>query len=253
MNVWFIGAGPGAPDLITVRGRTILESADIVIYAGSLVSTEMLGWVRSDAEVHDSSALDLGEVTSIYKSKADQKGVIARLHTGDPAIYGAIQEQIDFCVEHSIPWEIVPGVSSVFASAAAAGRELTLPGVTQTLTIGRIAGRTPVPEGEDLQTISAHGGSLALLLSVSRISEVAEALRTRYGADAPVCVVYRASWPEETVVRGTIDTIAERVAEAGITRQAIILVGKALASASGEYEPSKLYDSSFSHGYRSAK
>ena len=253
MKVCFIGAGPGAPDLITVRGKRILESADIVIYAGSLVSAEMLTWARTDAVVLDSSKLDLAAVVSVYTDNAGRDGTIARLHTGDPAIYGAIQEQIDHCVEHSIPWEIIPGVSSVFASAAALGRELTLPGITQTLTIGRIAGRTSVPERENLETIGAHGGSLALLLSVNRIADVVESLRSNYSPDTPVSVVYRATWDDEKIVRGTIDTIVERVTEAGITRQAIILVGKALASAKGEYDRSKLYDSDFSHGYRGSR
>lgn len=248
MKVYFIGAGPGAPDLMTLRGKRLVEEARVVIYSGSLVNPEILRWAAGTGEIHDSSAMSLGEVTEVYHRYADEEGIIARLHTGDPAIYGAIQEQIDYCDTKGIPWEVIPGVSSVFASAAALGRELTLPGVTQTVTIGRIAGRTPVPDRERLESIACHGGTLALLLSVSRIQEVVDRLVPIYGTDTPAAVVYRASWPDQKIARGTLGTIVEEAT--GITRQAIILVGHAVGA--HDYEASKLYDSGFSHGYRRA-
>lgn len=252
MKVYFVGAGPGAVDLITIRGKHLIEQADVVIHAGSLVNPDLLRWARSDAQMLDSSGMELGAILSVYSVHAKRHGTIVRLHTGDPSVYGAIQEQIDFCVASGIPWEVVPGVSSVGAAAAAVGREFTLPGISQTLVVTRIAGRTPVPEREDLASLAQPGASMALLLSVQQIDRVCEKLSAGYPPDTPVAVVYRASWPDEQVVRGTLATIADAVREAGITRQAVVLVGKAMDAGPDEYSRSKLYDASFSHGYRSA-
>jgi precorrin-4/cobalt-precorrin-4 C11-methyltransferase len=194
--------------------------------------------------------MELGAILSVYSVHAKRDGIIARLHTGDPSVYGAIQEQIDFCTASGIPWEVVPGVSSVGAAAAAVGREFTLPGISQTLVVTRLAGRTPVPEGEDLAALAAAGASMAILLSVQQIDRVCEKLSAGYAPETPVAVVYRASWPDEQVVRGTLASIASAVKEAGITRQAVVLVGKAMDAGPDEYSRSKLYDASFSHGYR---
>ena len=252
MKVYFVGAGPGAADLITIRGKRLIEEADVVIYAGSLVNPDLLRFARSDARKLDSSGMDLTAVLSVYSVHAKRSGSIVRLHTGDPSVYGAIQEQIDFCIASGIPWEVVPGVSSVGAAAAAVGRELTLPGISQTLVVTRVAGRTPMPEREDLSSLAQPRASMALLLSVQQIDRVCEKLSDGYPADTPVVVVYRASWPDEQVVRGTLETIADAVKAAGITRQAVVLVGKAIDAGPDEYSRSKLYDASFSHGYRSA-
>lgn len=247
MNVYFVGAGPGDPDLITVRGRRLIEEADIVIYAGSLVSPDQLKWTRDGAEIHDSASMTLEEVTAVYERNRNREGCIVRLHTGDPSVYGAIMEQIDWCREHGIGFEIVPGVSSASAAAAALELEYTLPGVSQTLILSRIAGRTKVPEKESLARLGEIGASLCLFLSVQAIDRVAEELVPHYGRQAPVAVVYRASWPDQRVIRGTLETVVELVKESGIDRQALIIVGRALDS---PYERSKLYDAEFSHGYR---
>lgn len=250
MKVYFIGAGPGAPDLITLRGKMIVESADLIIYAGSLVNPEILAWSRPGVPTYDSAGMDLEAVLDLYRVNADAEGTIARLHTGDPSIYGAVQEQIDFCVGAGIPWEVVPGVSSATAAAASIGREFTLPEVSQTLIVTRIAGRTPVPEAEDLAILAASRASMAILLSIGRIEDVCRKLAVHYPTETPAAVVYRASWPDERIVRGTLADIAAKVRAEGITRQAIILVGKAVGAGPGEYARSKLYDSSFSHGFR---
>ncbi len=247
MRVCFIGAGPGDPELLTVRGLSRIGEADIIVYAGSLVNPALLQHARRGAEVLDSASMTLEQVTDVYRRHSAEPGLIARLHTGDPSIYGAVQEQIDFCREAGIPVEVVPGVSSMSAAAAALEQELTLPGISQTVILSRAAGRTPVPGGEDLARLAATGSTLALFLSVQRIREVADTLMTALPTDTPAAVVYRASWPEQTILRGTLSTIAAVVREAGIDRQAVVIVGKVL---SGAYERSQLYDPGFSHGFR---
>jgi len=247
MIVYFIGAGPGDPDLITVKGSRLLAKADTVIYAGSLVSPEILSWCREGAEILDSSGMDLEEVTAVYAAGKEREGIIVRLHTGDPSLFGAIQEQMDFLRREGILFEIVPGVSSFQAAAAALEQELTLPGVSQSLIITRGAGRTPVPEKEDLAVLAASRATMALFLSISFIEQVTEKLMTSYPADTPAAVVYRASWPDQKILRGTLETLPALVREKGITRQALIFVGDVLRQ---EYELSKLYDPAFSHGWR---
>ena len=255
MKVVFVGAGPGAPDLITVRGRDFLSRADIVIYAGSLVNPELLAYAPEAAEIYNSAPMDLDEVTAVYLRNREAGGIIVRLHTGDPSLYGAVQEQIDFCKDAEIPFEVVPGVSSFFAAAAALGQEFTLPGVSQSLILTRLAGRTPVPDSEDLAELARHRTSMAVFLSAGNLDGVVEKLKTGYPEDTPAAVVYRASWPDQKIVTGNLADIAGKCAEAGITRQALVLVGNVLEAGmgSGSYEKSKLYDPGFSHGYRAGR
>lgn len=252
MKVYFIGAGPGDPELITVRGQRILGEADIIIYAGSLVNPEVFAGNEGKAEIYDSASMNLDEVTSLYERQRKREGTIVRLHTGDPSLYGAIQEQIDFLKEKNIPFEVVPGVSSFSAAAASLGQEYTLPGVSQTLIISRISGRTKTPESEDIGALAKYGASMVLFLSVGSIEDAVKKLKEGYPEETPAAVVHRASWKDEKIVLGTIATIAEKVREAGITRQALILVGDVLRARTekGTYEKSKLYDKKFTHGYR---
>ena len=249
MKVYFVGAGPGRPDLITVRGRDLLEKADIVIYAGSLVSPEHLAFCRESCRKMDSAQMNLDDVTGVYLAEKDKEGIIVRLHTGDPAVYGAIQEQMDFLSSRGIPFEVVPGVSSFQAASAVLGRQFTLPGVSQTVILTRVEGRTAVPEHENLETLAASRATMVLFLSVDKAAEVQRRLEPFYGADTPVAVVYRATWEDEQIFTGRLDNLAKLVEENNIRRHALIVVGRVLDS---DYEKSKLYDAAFSHGYRKA-
>ena len=250
--VVIVGAGPGDPDLITVAGRKALEEADLVVYAGSLVSRDMLTWTRPEAEAVDSAGLDLDEITGRLIEGYNQGLRVVRLHTGDPALYGAIREQFEALNAAEVPFRIIPGVTAAFAAAAALGLEYTLPEISQTLILTRTAGRTPVPEGEELAKLAASGASLAIYLSAGLAEKVSAALVPAYGADAPVAVVYRASWPDQKILMTTAAGLAEDMAGADLNRQAVILVGRALtAQLKDETAPkSKLYDAEFSHGYR---
>ncbi len=246
--IYFIGAGPGDPDLITVKGSRLIAGADVVIYAGSLVNPALLEGCRDGAEIHDSSGMRLEDVLEVMFRAWRQGKTVARLHTGDPAIYGAVQEQMDALAEKGIPFQVIPGVSSFFAAAAAVPRELTLPGVAQTVILTRLEGRTPVPEGESLRDLARHGCTMCIFLSVSQMGRVAEELTGGgYPPDTPVVVVEKASWPGQKVVKGTIENIVGLMKEADITRQALIMVGKVF---SGDYQRSRLYDGDFSHGFR---
>ncbi len=249
MRVAFIGAGPGDPELITRKGARLLGEADVVVYAGSLVNPALLGLARPGTPAYDSAGMTLEEVLAVYEERRAEPGLIARLHTGDPAMYGAIQEQLDYCEASGIETEVVPGVSSVFAAAAALRRELTLPGLSQTLILTRAAGRTPVPEAERLSTLASHGATMAVFLSAGLLEGLVAELLPSYGPDAPVRVVHRASWPDERVISGTLADIAGKAA--GLGGQAMILVGRVL-DPGDEYERSRLYDPGFSHGRRSA-
>ncbi len=248
MKVAIVGAGPGDPELITVKGRRLLEAADIIIYAGSLVNPELLAFVRLGIPIRDSSGMTLEEIVAIYAENADKDGLIVRLHTGDPSLYGAIQEQIDFCAGHDIPVEVVPGVSSVFAAAAALKRELTLPGLSQTLILTRAVGRTPVPEAEGLVKLGAHGATMAIYLSATLIAELVRELMSSYGADCPVRLVHHASWPDQKIIEGTLADIETKAA--GLGGQAMILVGHVLDPSVSGYGRSRLYDPEFSHRCR---
>jgi len=250
--VYFIGAGPGAPDLITVRGRAIIEQADLVLYADSLVQASVAGLARKPtARIVGSAELHLAQLVALMVEAAQAGQVVARVHTGDPALYGAIHEQMAALDEHGVPYAIVPGVTAAFAAAARLGVELTVPELTQTVILGRVAGRTSVPEREALPALAAHGASLALYLSIDQIERVVAELLAggAYTPATPVAVVYRATWPDEQVITGTLANIAAAVRAAGYTRHALILVGPALRPGRA-VAPSRLYDASFGHGYR---
>ncbi|MDY3297065.1 precorrin-4 C(11)-methyltransferase [Selenomonas sp.] len=248
--VHIVGAGPGDPELITRKGARLLAEADVVIYAGSLVNPALLDLCKEGAEIHDSAGMTLDDVLAVVDA-AEAKGLTTvRLHTGDPAVYGAIQEQMDAWRKKGISYDVTPGVSSCFAAAAALRQEYTLPGISQTLIITRGAGRTPVPEPERLKSLAQHGATMCIYLSVSMIDEVAnELVAGGYEPTTPIAVVQRASWPDEQIVRGTLADIAEKVQAAGITRQAMIVVSRCLDA---DYDLSRLYAPEFSHGYRQA-
>ena len=249
--VYIVGAGAGDPELITVKGQRLLRDADVVIYAGSLVNPELLKTCKASAEIYNSATMTLPEVLAVIES-ADAAGKnIVRLHTGDPAIFGAIQEQIDALAQKNISVEIVPGVSSFLAAAAALKQELTLPSVTQTVIITRIAGRTPVPERESLTELARHHSTLCIFLSVNFIAEVVDDLTAAgLSEDTPVAVVARASWADEKIIRGTLKNIAALVNAENIDRTALIIVGECL---NRRYQNSQLYSPNFSHGFRHAK
>lgn len=244
--VYFIGAGPGDVDLITVKGRSILEKADVVIYAGSLVSNKHLDFCKDGCKFYNSASMTLDEVIDVIKES--KNSLVVRLHTGDPSIYGAIKEQMDELEKLGINYEVIPGVSSFTAAASVIKKEFTLPSVSQTVILTRVEGRTPVPEKEDLEKLASIGVSMALFLSVSMIDKVVEKLKKGYKrGDVPVAVVFRATWDDESYILGTLDDIAQKVKEAGITKCAQILVGDFIDC---DYEKSLLYDKSFSHMFR---
>jgi precorrin-4/cobalt-precorrin-4 C11-methyltransferase len=252
-EVIFVGAGPGDPELITVKGLQALREADVVIFAGSLVNPALLREVRPGAAVHDSAPLTLEQVLElIFRAVAEGKRVV-RLHTGDPSIYGAIQEQMEALSGRGIPCRVIPGVTAAFAAAASLKQELTLPGVSQTVILTRIEGRTAVPEKERLHRIAALGATVCLYLSVGLIEEVVAELLAggAYRPETPAVVVSRTGWEDELTIEGSLSDIAARVAAAGINRQAVIIVGEVLAARhEGVPERSKLYDPEFGHGYR---
>ncbi len=245
--VVFLGAGPGDPELITLKGRRLLDTADVVVYAGSLVNVALLDGIK--AACHDSAALDLEAIMGLLAQGYRDGLRVVRLHTGDPAIYGAIREQMQWLDSHQIPYEVVPGVSSAFASAAALKVELTVPEVTQTVIFTRQAGRTPVPERESLRNLARAQASMCIFLSVSLIGTVvADLIEGGYPAQTPIAVVEKASWPDQQIVRGTLADIAETIKGSQIKKTAMIVVGPALSQESTVV--SKLYDAAFSHEYR---
>ena len=246
-KVYFIGAGPGDPDLITVKGKKIVEKADIIIYAGSLVNKDIIACHKDGAEIYNSAVMNLDEVMEVTVKGIKDNKTVARVHTGDPSIYGAIREQMDILDEHGIEYEVIPGVSSFVASAAAIKKEFTLPDVSQTVICTRLEGRTPVPEGESLESLASHKASMAIFLSVQMIDSVVERLGRYYEKETPVAVIQKATWPDEKIVQGTLENIAELVKKEKITKTAQILVGWFMGD---EYSKSKLYDKSFTHEYR---
>lgn len=248
--IHIVGAGPGDPELITRKGARLLSEADVVIYAGSLVNSALLDLCKEGAAIHDSASMTLDEVLAVIDAAEQQGKTTVRLHTGDPSVYGAIQEQMDAFKKRGYDYDVTPGVSSCFATAAALKQEYTLPGISQTLIITRGAGRTPVPEAESLKALAAHGATMCIYLSVSMMDDVAkELIAGGYEPSTPVAIVQRASWPDEKIVRGTLSDIGEKVQEAGITRQAMIVVSRCLDA---DYDLSRLYAPEFSHGYRKA-
>jgi precorrin-4/cobalt-precorrin-4 C11-methyltransferase len=260
MKVYFIGAGPGDPELLTLKAKKILEESDIIIYAGSLINRDILKFVRKDAALHDSSTMDLEEILKIYTEAKKTQRTVARIHSGDLSLYSALQEQLDWCEQEGIDAEVIPGISSFQAAAATLKRELTLPGVSQTLILTRISGRTKVPPREDLEQLAKTKATMAIFLSIQEIERVVDQLKNGYGEDTPVAVVEKASWPEERKIIGTLGTISKKVKEAGIKRQALIIIGDVLGGdvLKGDvhgkaYQKSKLYDANFEHGFRKKK
>ena len=223
--VYFIGAGPGDVDLITVKGRDILSIADVVIYAGSLVSEEHIKFCKEGVEIHNSASMNLEQVLKVMEDREAEGKLIVRLHTGDPTIYGAIKEQMDELHKRNIQYTVIPGVSSFTAAAASIQKEFTLPSVTQTVILTRVEGRTPVPESESLEKLASIGASMAIFLSIGMIDKVVEKLRKGYGRNVPIAVVERATWEDERSIIGTLDDISEKVKAANITKCAQILVG----------------------------
>lgn len=245
--VVFLGAGPGDPELITLKGRRLLDQADLVVYAGSLVNAALLDGIS--AACHDSASMDLEEIMRLLAHGYQSNQRVVRLHTGDPSIYGAIREQMQWLDQQAIPYEVVPGVSSAFAAAAALKKELTVPEITQTVIFTRQAGRTPVPEPESLRNLARAQATMCIFLSVSMIDRVVDDLTAGgYPAATPVAVVERASWPDQQILRGTLADIADTVRKSQVKKTAMIVVGPALAEESRI--ASKLYDAGFSHEYR---
>lgn len=245
-----VGAGPGAPDLITVRGARLLAEADIVIYAGSLVNPELLALCKPSCEVYNSASMTLEETIAVLVSAEESGKTSVRLHTGDPALYGAIAEQMEALNRAGLSYDVVPGVSSLFGATAALRTELTQPDVSQSLIITRVAGRTPVPEGEGLRRLAEHGCTMALFLSAGLLDRAQEELVAGgYDAETPAAIVYRATWPDEAVYGCTVGTLATCAAQHGINRTALVLVGEVLEAQGSR---SKLYDPQFAHGYRGA-
>lgn len=249
--IHFIGAGPGGEDLITVRGARLLGEADVIIYAGSLVNPALLKYKREGCVVHDSAGMTLEEVLSVMRETEAAGGDTVRLHTGDPALYGAIREQMDELDRLGLAYDVTPGVSAFSGAAAALQAEYTLPEVSQSVIITRMAGRTPVPEGEQLRKLAAHGCTMVLFLSIGLLEQVEEELLAGgYAPDTPAAIVYKATWPEERVYRCTVATLAQTAREHHVTKTALITVGGFLGD---QYERSKLYDPGFTHGYREGK
>lgn len=246
----FVGCGPGDPDLITVKAKKIIQRAEVVVYSGSLIPKEIVSMCKK-AKLYDASKMVRGEITDVLLSGARARRRTVRLHDGDPTIYGAIREQIDALASKGVKSQIIPGVTSFLASAAALGAQLTLPGVTQTIIVTRAEKRTRVPKKEQIRSLAGHGATMIFYLSVHLLSDVvSEALAGGYKKKTPAAVVYRASWKDQKIIVGTLADIAKKVRAAQITRTAIIVIGDAVAPTS--YEFSRLYDASFGHGYRKA-
>nr|PID82690.1 MAG: precorrin-4 C(11)-methyltransferase [Clostridiales bacterium] len=245
--VFFIGAGSGDPELITIKGKKLIDSADVIIYAGSLVNEEVLNGRKEGAKVYNSANMSLEDVVEVVKEAHSKGQNVARVHTGDPSIYGAHREQMIEFAKLGIEYEIVPGVSSFLAAAASLKREYTLPGVTQTVIITRMEGRTKVPELESIERLSTHNATMAIFLSVGMIEELQKKLATSYPLTTPVAVVYKASWEDEEIIISDLEHIAGKVIEKGITKTALVLVGEFL---NDKFDYSKLYDKKFTHEYR---
>ena len=250
--VYFVGAGTGAVDLITVRGMRLLEKADVIIYAGSLVNPELLQYANKDCEIHDSAKLTLEEVLTIIQKAETYGKITVRLHTGEPSIYGAVREQMDELDRLGISYESCPGVSACFGAAASLNLEYTLPGISQSLIITRMEGRTKVPEKESIESFAAHQASMAIYLSTGMLKELSERLVAGgYRKETPAALVYKATWPEEEAYICTIETLYDTAKEHGITKTALVLVGDVITHQN--YKKSRLYAADFSTEFRQAK
>ncbi|MCK9419549.1 MAG: precorrin-4 C(11)-methyltransferase [Nitrospirae bacterium] len=248
-KIIFVGAGPGDPELITVKGRKALDSADVVIYAGSLVNPALLDGIK--AEIHDSANMDLGAIIAIMRTAVENGRSVVRLHTGDTSFFSAISEQIERLRELNIPYEVIPGVSSAMAGAAVLGQELTIPEISQTVIFTRMEGRTPVPALERLGSLASHRATMAIFLSVGMIEKVRDELLQGYPPDTPVVIIEKATWPDQKVIRGALTDIVFLVKDAGIRKTALIYVGESLrASEASLGKESKLYHKDFKHEYR---
>jgi len=254
-KVWFVGAGPGDPDLITVKGRDLIAGADAILFAGSLVSQATTRWAPEGCEIQDSKGMTLEQITQWLINHGRERQQVVRLQTGDPSLYGALIEMVQPLDAAGIEVGIVPGVSSAFAAAAAGVESLTLPEITQTVILSRIEGRTPMPEGESLAELASHHSTLCLFLSITLLHKVQEGLLAAgWAKESPILVVQKASWPgEERIIRGTLENIKQRCQDEGISSQAMIIASPTLGAREwSELKRSKLYDSSFSHRFRQA-
>lgn len=253
-KVWFVGAGPGDPELMTVKAMRLLQQADAVLFAGSLVSDATTQWCKADCEIADSKGMTLDEINQWLIDRAQQDKTVIRLQTGDPGLYGALIEMVQALDDAGVAVEVVPGVSSAFAAAAAAVESLTLPEVTQTVILSRAEGRTPMPDGESLENLLSHHATVCLFLSITLLKRIqAAALQCGWHPDAPALVVQKASWPEQKIVRGTISNIRDLCIENDITSQAMIILSPTLGARKWpELKKSKLYDAEFSHRFRKA-
>ena len=250
-KVYFVGCGPGDPELITIKAKKLIQKADVLVYSGSLIPKSILNFCKKGKQ-HDASKLVREEIFEILKKNSKKGKLVVRLHDGDPAIYGAIREQIDNLEKQKISSIVVPGVTSFLASSAALGTQLTLPGVTQTIIITRAESRTKVPKREKISELAKHKATMIFYLSIHLISDIVkQSVLGGYKKSTPVAVVYRASWDDQKIITGTLDDIAKKVLKEKITRTAIIIIGDVVKPTSYEY--SKLYDKTFSHGYRKAK
>jgi len=247
MKVYFIGAGPGDPELITVKGKKIIEMSGYCIYAGSLVNPDILKYCSKDTRIFDSASMSLDEIINLIEEAKEDNKDVARIHTGDPSIYGAIQEQMSELDKRGIDYEVIPGVSSFLAAASTLKQELTLPGVSQTVIITRIEGRTPVPETERLEVLAKSKATLCIFLSIKEINKVVDILKPVYGTNCPVAIVYKASWKDEKVIISNLNNVVAEIIQSDIKKTAIIIVGDVLSK---NFEYSKLYDKHFNHSYR---
>ena len=247
-RVIFIGAGPGDPDLITVKGRNVIKKADVIIYAGSLVNKDVLSPAKDSCIIHNSAYLNLEETNSIITEAVNEGKLVARVHTGDPSIYGAIAEQIRELKKDNIKYEIIPGVSSLFGTASVLETELTLPEISQSVIITRPEGRTPKAKSESIASFSKHHATMCIFLGIGMIDKVVEELLVGYEETTPVAVVKKATWPDQQIIRGTLKDIAQKVKDTNITKTAMIIVGDVLNP--GDFNASKLYDKDFKHEYR---
>lgn len=248
MKVYFIGAGPGDHKLITLKAVEIMKKCSICLYAGSLVNKRVLDYMPPESEIYDSSGLTLEDMKGIYiKAKNSNKNV-ARLHTGDPSLYGAIGEQMELLMDLGIDYEIIPGVSSFQAAAAVLKKELTIPEISQSVILTRLGGRTPVPERESISLLSKHSATMCIFLSVHMIEKLVEELIKGYSVKTPVVVLYRVTWSDQIIIRGTLENIANKVKKANIKKTGLVIVGEVLEEITGKR--SKLYDGNFNHGYR---
>ena len=247
MTVYIIGAGPGDPELITIKAKKAIENADVIVYAGSLLNPKILNYAKAGAELYNSAKLNLEEIFNIISKAVKDKKSVVRILNGDPSIYGTLQEHAEFLEKHNISYEVIPGVSSFLAAAASLRKEYTIPEVSQTLIITRMEGRTKVPEKEKLSELAKHRATMCIFLSAHMIDNVANELQKGYPSDTPVAVVYRASWDNEKIITGQLSNIAVKVKDAKINKTALILVGDFLRA---KEKRSKLYDKEFTHGFR---